>query len=91
MAVRKISISLDEALHADVAREAAAEGLTVSGFLAALAEDRVALLGLRRLVDEYEAENGAFTDEERAEAKARYDAAGVPDHRLRPRTPQGAG
>jgi hypothetical protein len=88
VAVRKISISLDEDLHADVAREAEAEGLSVSAFLAALAEDRIALLGLRRLVDEYEAEHGAFTDEEKAEAQAKLDAAGVPDHRLRPRLPE---
>lgn len=51
----------------------------------------LALLGLRRLVDEYQAEHGAFTDEERAEAKAAFDAAGVPDHRLQPRAPRSAG
>lgn len=91
MTVRKISISMDAELLDDVAREAEAEGLSVSAFLAALAEDRVALLGLRRLVDEYQAEHGAFTDEEKAEADAKLDAAGVPDNRLRPRHPGSVG
>ena len=67
--VEKISISVDSDLL-DVAREAAAdEGVSLSAWLTAAARDRAKILGLRRLVEEYQAEFGPFSDEERAAAR----------------------
>ena len=75
MAVEKISISLDEELL-ELAREAAdAEDLSLSAWLAEAARDRARQLGLKRLVEEYEAEFGSFTPEEEAEAQAWLDDA----------------
>ncbi|HXH56401.1 hypothetical protein [Iamia sp.] len=87
MAARKYSASMDEHLLDEVQQTAEGEGLTVSAFLAQAAADRVALLGLQRLVDDYETEHGAFTDEELAHADALLDAAGVADNRARPLRP----
>ena len=90
MAARKYSASMDEDLLDEVQQAAAAEGLTVSAWLARAAADRVAILGLQRLVADYEEEHGAFTEEELAHADALLDAAGVADHRPRPRQASGA-
>ena len=84
MAARKYSASMDENLLDEVQQAAAAAGMTVSAWLADVASERVKLLGLARVIEDWEAENGAFTEEELAEADARLDAAGVADHRPRP-------
>jgi hypothetical protein len=59
---------MDERLLAAVRQAAEEEDETLSAFLAEAARERVALLGLGRLLDEWERENGPFTDEEMADA-----------------------
>lgn len=68
MVARKYSASMDEDLLAVVREAAEEEDQTLSAFLAEAARERVALLGLGRLLDEWERENGAFTQDEMAEA-----------------------
>jgi hypothetical protein len=73
MAVRKISISIDEDALSDAKACADAEGLSLSAWLVEAARDRAKLLGWERLFREYEEEHGAFTDEELADADAWID------------------
>lgn len=70
---------MDSELLDEVERAAAEGGMTVSAWLAQLARDRLALLGLGQLIDEWEAEHGAFTEEELVLAK--YDL----EHPIDPR------
>jgi hypothetical protein len=72
---------MDEDLLFEVRQAAEKEGATVSAWLAEAARRRVKMVGLAQLVAEWEAENGAFTEEELAEAEAEFDAAGVVDRR----------
>jgi hypothetical protein len=67
----KYSASMDEGLLDAVRQAAEDEDVTLSAFLAEAARERVALLGLGRLLDDWERENGAFTEEELAEAAER--------------------
>jgi hypothetical protein len=60
---------MDEDLLAAVREAAEEEDETLSAFLAEAARHRVRLLGLGRLLDDWERENGAFTEEELAEAE----------------------
>lgn len=71
MPARKYSASMDTDLLADVETFAAEDGVTVSAWIAKAVEDRVALLGLRRLIDDWQAEHGEFTEEERAASRRR--------------------
>jgi len=73
MAVEKYSASMDEDLLAEARAAAEAEGVTLSAWLAEAARDRVRLLGLDRLVREYEAEFGEFTEEEVEQARAELE------------------
>jgi len=73
MAVRKISISIDEDVLDDAKACADAEGVSLSAWLVEAARDRAKLLGWERLFREYEEEFGAFTEEELAEADAWID------------------
>jgi hypothetical protein len=43
--------------------------MTVSAWMAEAARERLGLLGLAALVEEWEAEHGAFTEEELAEGR----------------------
>ena len=52
---------MDDALLAEVRADADAEGLTLSGWLAHAASDRLRLKALRQLVEEWEGEHGAIT------------------------------
>jgi hypothetical protein len=61
MAAQKYSASMDDVLLGDARADAEAEGLTLSAWLADAAADRLRLKGLRRLVDEWEAEHGAIS------------------------------
>jgi hypothetical protein len=71
MAIReKRSISLTPELAAAVDAEAAQEGLSVSAWIAKTIQQRLITQRGLRAMREYERENGAFTDEERAEARA---------------------
>jgi hypothetical protein len=69
MSARKYSASMDEQLLGEVTAAAELEGETVSAWLAQAARDRLALLGLGQLVDEWQREHGAFTDAEIAQAE----------------------
>lgn len=67
MTTSRLAISLDSEL-AEQIRAAAGDG-TISGWLAEAAERRLRSEGLRQVVDEWEAEHGAFTDAELAAAE----------------------
>ena len=62
----KISITMHPDVHARMVRAANADGLTVSAWITKAAEDRLAIDEGLALVGEWEAEHGAFTDEELA-------------------------
>ena len=68
MAVEKMSISMDAELAEEVRRSAAAEGQTVSAWIAGVLAKKTRREGLRALLEEYQAEHGAFTEEELAKA-----------------------
>jgi hypothetical protein len=75
----KRSISLPPDLAEDIDKEAAMEGTTFSAWLAAAAAHHLKLAVARRVMAEWEAENGAFTEEELAEARARVDRMLAPE------------
>lgn len=64
MAVEKISISLEGALARRVRRQARRERTSVSAIAARALENEERLAGLRRLVEEHEAEHGVIAREE---------------------------
>ena len=71
---KKITISLDEELAADITA-AAAEGETdgnVSAWLANAARKELRRKALRAAVVAFEAENGAISDAAKAEARRRW-------------------
>lgn len=68
MTARKISISMDDELEARVREAAAREGLSFSAYIARAADHRAKLDAGLAAMAEYEAEHGAFTPEEMAEA-----------------------
>ena len=70
----KRSISLPPVLALEIDRAAAAEGTTVSGWIAATAEHRLRMDAGRRGIAAWERENGALTAEELAEGLARARA-----------------
>jgi hypothetical protein len=77
MAVTKISVSLEEDTLA-AARIAAEEaGLSLSAWLSQAAQHAAKLAAGRAAVREYEAEAGAFTQEEIAHADQVLDELGV--------------
>jgi hypothetical protein len=61
MAAEKFSASMDESLLADARADAQSEGLTLSGWLANAAADRLRLKALRTLVRDWEAEHGTIS------------------------------
>jgi hypothetical protein len=69
MAVEKMSLSIPVKLARAARREAKHEGISVSAWVARAIERQTKLAGLRRLIDEYEAEHGAFTEEEKERAR----------------------
>lgn len=68
MVARKYSASMSEELLAGVREAARAEGVTVSAWIAAAVEDRLGLIGLERLIADWEAEHGEISEAEMAEA-----------------------
>lgn len=70
----RISITLDRALGAAVRAAAGQAGQSVSRWLGRAAEDRLRTELLGAALDEWEAEHGAFTGEELAEAASVLDA-----------------
>jgi hypothetical protein len=69
--VEKMSISMEAELAAQVRRAAAARGQPVSNWVADTLTRQLRRQELRKLLDEYQAEHGAFTEEELREAGVR--------------------
>jgi hypothetical protein len=67
MTTSRLAISLDAEL-ADQIRDAA-EGGTVSGWLADAAERKLRAQGLREVVQDWQEEHGAFSEAERRRAR----------------------
>lgn len=70
----KRSISMPPELARAVEEAARAEGKTFSAWVAETVANRLKLDEARRVIAEWEAENGAFTPEERAEGHRRARA-----------------
>jgi hypothetical protein len=68
MGTQKLSISFDGALAATVRRSAAADGISVSAWLAGAAADRARQVYLREALDAFDAEHGPLGDDELAAA-----------------------
>jgi hypothetical protein len=75
MATKKVTITLDEALVEALAGAAEEEGVPLSRFVAGAAERELRLRAGRVVVQEWQAEHGAFTPEELAAARAEMAAA----------------
>ncbi len=67
MTTARLAISLDTDLAEAI--RAAAEGGTVSGWLADAAERKLRAQGLSEVVEEWQAEHGAFSPAERRRAR----------------------
>jgi len=67
MTTARLAISLDSELAARI--RDAAEGSTVSGWLADAAERKLRAQGLGEVVADWQAEHGTFTDAERRRAR----------------------
>lgn len=74
MPVEKLSISLDKRLVDAIRDEAASRGIAISGLIAAAVEERLAITRGLQGVAEWEAEHGALTEEELAEADRIIDS-----------------
>lgn len=74
MPVEKLSISVEKRLADAIRAEAAARGITISGLIAAAVEERLAIARGLQGVAEWEAEHGALTEEELAEAQRIIDS-----------------
>jgi predicted transcriptional regulator len=71
---QKRSISLPPDLAEAIDQAAQDDDTTFSAWLAEVARDRLRLLAGRKAIDEWEAENGAFTEAELAEGLLRVNA-----------------
>jgi post-segregation antitoxin (ccd killing protein) len=69
MAVDRLSITVDAELGQAVRQAAAAEGVSVSSWASEALADRVRRHSLRTFLDEWEAEAGPISEEDKAEAK----------------------
>lgn len=77
MAYRRLSISLPVEVEEAVRREAALAGMSVSAWLVRTAEHEARLADGRRAMREVEAEIGAFTEQERHDARQVLEQLGV--------------
>jgi len=73
--VKKLSIALDDAVAHDVARAAERSGVSVSAWINRAAEHELATEAGLDAVRDWEADHGALTDEELAEADKLLDRA----------------
>ena len=73
MAVRKLSVALDESVADGVAQAAARAGVSVSAWLNHAAEHELAIEAGLDAVREWEADHGALTADELAEADSLLD------------------
>lgn len=74
VAVERLTVSLEAELAAAVRDAADADSQNVSSWLAEAARRQLAARGLRDVIRAWEAEHGAFTDDELAAARARIGA-----------------
>lgn len=66
---------MDSDLLLEVESAALAEGVTTSAWLARAAEDRLAIIGLREFIADWESQHGEITREERRRARSKIDHA----------------
>ncbi len=71
MAVEKMSISMDAELAEKIRRAAEDDGLSVSAWIAKRVDREIRMRGIDRLLEEYQEEHGAFTEEEIRQADIR--------------------
>lgn len=74
VAVERLTVSLEAGLAAAVRDAADADSQNVSSWLAEAARRQLAARGLRDVIGAWEAEHGAFRDDELAAARARIGA-----------------
>lgn len=79
----KLAITVDRDVHAKVVRAAAEDRMSVSAWLTAAARQAIRLREGLSAVEEWEAEHGAFSEEELAEARKRVASAGGKKRRPR--------
>jgi hypothetical protein len=70
----KLAITVDPDVHAALTAAAAAEGVSVSAWMTEAARRRLVIEDGLAAVAEWQAEHGAFTEEERAAADRRVAA-----------------
>ena len=75
MATKKVTITLDETLVEALAGAAEEEGIPLSRLVAGAAERELRLRAGRAVIQDWQAEHGAFTPEELATARADLAAA----------------
>lgn len=73
VSVERLTVSIDSDLATAVREAADADGQNVSAWFAGAARRQLANRGLRDVVAAWELEHGAFSDEERAAARALTD------------------
>jgi hypothetical protein len=73
MAVRKLSVALDEGIAASASQAAHTAGVSLSAWLSRAAENELALERGRRAVTAWEREHGVLTDAELRNADAVLD------------------
>jgi len=73
MAVERVTISLEAELAETVREAAEADAQNLSAWLADAARRRLVSRGLRDVLAEWEAEHGAFSEDELAAARARIE------------------
>ena len=74
MAVEKLSVSLQPDLAQQTRKAADASGRTVSAFVALAVEHQLKLETSRRLLEEWETQHGAITEQERQRVRSRWPA-----------------
>ncbi len=72
MAVEKLSVSFEPELAQRTREAAEATGRSVSAFVAEAVEHRLKLEAGRRLLEEWEAEHGAISEQERSRVRSRW-------------------
>jgi hypothetical protein len=85
MAVRKLSIALDENVAVSASQAAHTAGVSLSAWLSRAAEHELALERGRRAVKAWEREHGLLTGTELREADAVLDRLLSPGSRKKPR------
>lgn len=77
MNVSRLSVSLPAEVEAAVRTAAEDAGVSVSAWVAEVAERAAKVQQGRRAVDEFEAEDGRFTEEERRRARSTLKEVGL--------------